>query len=215
VDVESVFLGQGEERVVRWLDQLGGGRAHSLAQGLLDRDLFKRALVTSRSGGGGRNLDWDRVLDVYGRVGRNWQLKWQVNKILEQFVLGRLRERTTSTVTALAPTSLSRVEEAARKGPVVLVDYPPGKPGAGDGEELVFLREGGLNGLEASVLSRVEHEVSPVWKSIQRDSRDSLAKLRVFCHASLHEPIRAAFETGELERAVTDAIIEAQARANA
>lgn len=56
----SVFLDSRSEHLIHWLDERGANRAHTVAELLVKRDLFKRALVVSRVHDGA--FDW-RVVE--------------------------------------------------------------------------------------------------------------------------------------------------------
>lgn len=79
-----------------------------------------------------------------------------------------------------------------------------------NGSSLDYLREGALKHGDGVISGVEDLEQSPVWRSLRNDSRKSLAKLRVFCHPALQVPISAAIPRAEFEKAIRDAIGQAQ-----
>ncbi len=207
-DNGAAFLDRGSEDLIHWLDERGKLKAHSLANSLISRDLFKRALVISRVHDGA--FDWSAVEDVYGHLGRNWRIRRRINEILQGFVVDQLQSSTPGASSALSANNVTRAIAASTEGPVILVDYPPDKTGVLHGSSLDYLREGALRRGDGNDTGIEGLEQSPVWRSLRNDSRRSLAKLRVFCHPLLQAPISAAISRPDFEKAIRDAITQAQ-----
>jgi len=167
-DTRSAFLDRNSERMIEWLDLQGKRRAGNLADALVERNLFKRALVVSQNYEG--HHPWYLVEEIYGRAGRNWQSRRQVNHAVQDFVTAKLGNAW--------PPRLSK------QSPMILVDFPPAKTGSSAGSGLDYLREGALKQGEGVGGGVEDLEQSPVWGSLRNDSRN-LAKLRVFCHPQL------------------------------
>ncbi len=186
----SAFLDQDSERMIEWLDLRGKRRAHNLAEALVERNLFKRALVVSQIHEGRHR--WYLVTEIYGRAGRNWRSRRQVNHAVQDFVVTKLGD-------AWPP-------QLAKRDPMILVDFPPAKTGSAAGNGLDYLREEALKQGEGTGIEGLEE--SPVWGSLRDDSRN-LAKLRVYCHPDL------AGEVAKISRAeFVAAVFQAVAAAN-
>lgn len=201
----SPFLDEGSEKIIEWLKDRGGASAQDLADGLLQRRLYKRALVVSRIRGSA--LQWNRVEDIYGGLGENWQAKRRVNELLQTFVLDRIRALDVGHATSLSVDDVAQALGLGERGPVILVDYPPDK--VGSTETLQYLREASLAKAHSIVPDVETLERSTIWGTIRRESRTSLAKLRVFCHPDLRAAVRAALTREEFEKAIDDALEKA------
>ena len=185
----SDFLNVDHQRMIMWLDDRGGHRAEGLAQLLIRRKLFKRALVVSRVRAD--VLPWKKIEYVYGELGKHWEQKRRINQLLQDAVVQRICESMGDGQT---PPALLESHV-----PLVLVDYPPDKGGVGAVAGLEYVKEGTLQTTEGIDTDVEDLEQSLVWRSLRNDSRESLAKLRVFCHPDLLALIVSVLDRSQFE----------------
>jgi hypothetical protein len=192
----SPFIDEGSEKMFHWLDEMGGGVSKQLVQGLLDRRLYKRLAVFSKPGNNA--IDWGPVEALYGRLGVNWRRKMWVNENVQREIILKAREH--AGISLAGNETLARLEGWARQGQIILVDFPPDKPGSDVGLE--YLREGPVGeGLAFEPLQR-----SPVWRALRNEGGGSLAKLRIFCHENARDSIQGMVSNRELQRIVNDMV---------
>lgn len=210
--VERAPLSQGvvdvdTARMLRWLDEKGVGRAHNLVEGLLERRLFKRVLVVSR--GYPSVINWDRVISLFGEVGRRWDDRLRASVLLQTALVERVAafSRENRTVSTVTPTVADSFVVRSKHEPLVLIDYPPNKPGSG--EELRVLRENeGVRPGDDEFTVNLP-EASALWSQLRQQSPLYLAKVRVFAHPDYRDLLRVALARDDFERLVMDAIAEA------
>ncbi|EPZ18137.1 protein kinase domain-containing protein [Mycobacteroides abscessus] len=192
--------------MIEWLNQKGGRRANHVAIALAKRQLYKRALVVSRSRDSA--LNWDLVTSVYGQLGKRWRTRKRINQILEKFVLDTLLGvQEHNRPPSISDEALGKAVAALNRGQSVIVDFPPHKSATNiGGLEIVSERSGG-----SLDLAHVDEEVeqSRLWSVLNDETWHSNAKLRVFCHGDILGPLTASIQRRDFEKAVDDAIAKA------
>ena len=178
-----------------------------LREALLRRELYKRALVVSR--GFPSALHWDRVERVFASEGEHWEDRLRVSELLQEALMVRAADFSLkgTMVSSVTPNDADRfVARCGRKATLILVDYPPMKPGART--ELKILREHEVNEAGEDDLSVSTLEASTVWGRLREEGMKSLAKLRVFCHPDFRSLFRVSSTRTEFEELLDDAVEE-------
>ncbi|MGH8543734.1 MAG: protein kinase domain-containing protein [Gammaproteobacteria bacterium] len=203
---DRVLLDRGATEVVRWLDEQGGYRATILVKGLLERDLYKRALVVSK--GFSSSVRWPLVERVFGGEGERWEDRLRASELLQKALVERAGQFATrgETVSTVTPTDADRFVARGASEPLILLDYPPDKPGARTELKILREREGAQPGEDDFSLSSLE--ASSVWGRLREEAPNSLAKLRVFCHPRFRAVLRVIVDRASFEQLVDDAIGE-------
>ena len=89
---------------------------------------------------------------------------------------------------------------------LVLIDYPPRKPGSDTALKVVREQEGIHPGDDDFSVATMES--ATMWSALRQQMPMSLAKVRVFCHPDFRDLLRVTVDRGTFESLVNDAINE-------
>jgi HD superfamily phosphohydrolase len=174
-----------------------------LAADILGRQLFDRVCVVTRSRGDWSKATWRKVDRIYGRTGAGWRRRLELTTNLEASLASAVREQLHPGA-SFGPLSEPETEFASdllaaidRGDPVLLVDFPPHKTGSKNGLE--YRREDISRLGERDPFDVANVEPSTVWTQVSSAYRESLGKLRVFCHPSFSPFVARHFSSDRLQ----------------
>jgi HD superfamily phosphohydrolase len=207
----SPYLDSATQRIVWWLVECLPRTSGyvELAEDLLFRRLYKRVLVISRNRGADRRQDWQRVEQVFGRIGRNWHLRREVSIEVQKRIALAVASwdgRSTSGSSSISSSDQEAFQVAAATRPVILVDYPPVKSGSNLGLE--YLREVEWSEDRRGGLRVDQLEASSMWNALVEQYSVGLGKVRVYVHPQFATAVRSCVPRETLELAFWGAIRE-------
>lgn len=205
----SPYLDAATQRMVWWLaSKVPDESFEELAEAVLFRRLYKRVLVVSRSRSGASKTDWAQLDKIFGRIGRNWDLRREATTVLQERLVQLVRDSDGDVVPGISKISINERErflaEAASDAPLVLIDYPPVK--SGSAVSLEYLRESEWS-QDGRVSLRVDHvEPSSMWNALIDQYSEALGKVRVYVHPDHAGVVQATVKREVLEKALWGAL---------
>lgn len=196
--------GAAECGLLEWLGGRAGPQGQFLARALLSRSLYRRALVVSESRAGSV-LPWGDIRKLF-RPTTSWTRKLKLSQIVQDNIRVALRNTNKPEVelTGVTPATREEFGVIAEKMPLVLVDYPPERPGSDVG--LGYLREDDRLSRQSGEIQIGDVGESDVWLALRDQARPSLAKLRVYCHPRFVKTLVSYLPRSVLEECVRDAV---------
>jgi len=190
--------------VLNWLAARASYVGDNFLQMILDRRLFKRLLVISpaQPDDGDYHLREQLFNLVEGMEGDKDQPIWKRKLELQD----RLQEEIVSLAKRKPHKGRDEFLDKAENGhPLVLLDIPPEPSAIKD--PFKFLIEEDRHRYKSAIdkLHTRDLTTGSVWKALHTSVRDSIGKMRVFCHPD-HRDFLAQLPRLDLQKALADSI---------
>lgn len=202
-----VYLDAATISLIKWLVREAGESYRELGRLLIQRTLYKKVLVATRSRTENVEL-WRKIDSIYSGLGENSLQRFDLVEHLQTSIADRVKDwnqSTPSIETGVPTTVVSEFIVRSASEPLVIIDYPPTKDGASRGLE--FLREDEWSGASPGSLSISSPiETSSVWVALAEQQRVSTGKLRVFIHPRFARLVRQALGRDEVMALLVDAL---------
>lgn len=201
------IIHQGDFAVLEWIATRSGDYGAELLELLRTRKLYKRVLLLSRE----KNADGDLIGPLYEFQKTNrkhWERRRRLQVELQKRVVESLEEKGAKPLSApLTADDRNKFLSACQSRPIMLVDVPLERS---SDQALEYLLEEDRKKYKGQELRTGNLETSVVWKSIQRSFRESIGKIRVFCHPDHCQYLAAAVSHEDLEGALGVALGRAE-----
>lgn len=202
-DVSDSQIDRADQAVLRWLAKRAGSIGEELYWMLQQRKLFKRIIVIGHD----RHYDrvvWEKADEFFRPVAGRWKAKLRLQREFQERLAELVEEPTTEPqhTAIITPSARNAFISAARNSVLVLVDFPSQRR---KGEtQLQYIVEEDRKRSKIDEMRTASLEDSVIWRVLQKQMRESICRLRVYCQPDHAEFLSAFLSRETIENALSE-----------